>query len=101
MRSVGYGSSLSALTAVAPRVKANRVSYERAGLSEWYVNGPLGLEQGFTIPKAPSTHPSGALTLSMALSGNAHAALASGAQSVTFSHLGGPVLRYSGLSATD
>ncbi len=101
LRAVGYGASLSALGAVAPRVKANRVVYARAGLSEWYANGPLGLEQGFTIPRAPAGHPAGALTLSMALSGNAHASLASGGQSITFSRAGGPVLRYSGLSATD
>jgi hypothetical protein len=31
---------------------------ERSGtsddISEWYINGPLGLEQGFTVPRAPS-----------------------------------------------
>jgi hypothetical protein len=37
----------------------------------------------------------------MALSGNAHVSLASGGQSITFSRVGGPTLRYSGLSATD
>ena len=102
LRAVGYGASLRALGEVTPRVKANRVLYERAGLSEWYVNGPRGLEQGFTIPRAPSGgHPDGALTLSMALSGNAHASLGSGGQSITLSRKGGPVLRYSGLRATD
>ena len=35
-------------------MKANRVTYAHPGLSEWYVNGPLGLEQGFTIPRAPA-----------------------------------------------
>ena len=53
---MGYGASLRAVGGVAPRAQANRVSYARAGLSEWYVNGPLGLEQGFTIPRAPSAH---------------------------------------------
>jgi FG-GAP repeat len=101
LRAIGYGASLRALGSVAPRMKANRVLYSRAGLSEWYVNGPLGLEQGFTIPRAPSGHPAGALTLSMALSGNAHASLAPGGQSVTLSRTGGPVLRYSGLRTTD
>jgi hypothetical protein len=101
LRAVGYGASLRSLGEVAPSVKANRVLYARAGLSEWYANGPLGLEQGFTIPRAPSGHPAGALTLSMALSGNAHAALGAGGQSVSLSRRGAPVLRYSGLSATD
>ena len=101
LRAVGYGASLQALGDVAPRVKANRVSYARAGLNEWYVNGPLGLEQGFTIPRAPHTHPAGALTLSMELSGNTRASLASGGQSINFGRAGRPVLRYSGLIATD
>src|SRR3984893_9951019 len=101
LRAVGYGASLRSLGEVAPRVKANRVIYARAGLSEWYANGPLGLEQGFTIPRAPSAHPAGALALSMALSGNAHASLGAGGQSITFSRAGAPVLRYGGLRATD
>ena len=31
------------------RTAANRVEYRRDGVTEWYVNGPLGLEQGFTV----------------------------------------------------
>ena len=41
--------SRQALTGIAPRASANRVTYARGPISEWYVNGPLGLEQGFTI----------------------------------------------------
>src|SRR5262249_44351760 len=29
----------------------NRVSYRRGNVTEWYVKGPLGLEQGFTFAK--------------------------------------------------
>ena len=101
VRAVGYGSSPTPVGQVVPRAKGNRVTYARAGLSEWYANGPLGLEQGFTIPRAPAGHPPGPLTLSIALSGNVRASLASGGQSITLSRPGGPSLRYSGLSATD
>ncbi len=101
LRAVGYGTSLRALGTVAPLVKGNRVVYARGGLSEWYVNGPLGLEQGFTISGVPSGHPAGPLTLSMALSGNVRFSLASGGQSITLSRAGGPMLRYSGLSTLD
>ena len=90
LRAVGYGASLRAAGTVAPRVKNNRVLYARAGLSEWYANGPLGLEQGFTLPRAPAGHAAGPLTLSIALSGDAHAALGSGGQSITLSHAAGP-----------
>ena len=37
----------------------------------------------------------------MALSGNAHASLASGGQSITLTRAGRPSLRYGGLTATD
>jgi hypothetical protein len=32
----------------------NRVHMSRGDVEEWYVNGPLGLEQGFTLERAPS-----------------------------------------------
>jgi FG-GAP repeat len=106
LRAVGYGGVLAPVGGVSPRALSNRVSYERAGISEWYLNGPLGLEQGFTVDRAPSQHEAGkheagTLTLAMALSGNAHAALASDGQSVTLSQDGRPVLRYTGLRVTD
>jgi DNA-binding beta-propeller fold protein YncE len=101
LSAVGYAGSLSALPPVTPHAKGNLITYAHPGLSEWYANGPLGLEQGFTIARAPSGHHPGALTLSMALSGNEHAALAAGGQSLTLTHGGKPVLRYDGLTATD
>jgi hypothetical protein len=101
VRAMGYGASPRALDAVTPSANGSRVSYLRAGLSEWYANGPLGLEQGFTIPHAPSGHPTGPLTIAMALSGNAHPSLTSGGQSLTLSHAGGPSLRVAGLTTSD
>jgi hypothetical protein len=101
LRAAGYGSSLTALGDVTPRLRANRVVYAHGAFSEWYANGPLGVEQGFTLARALPNHATGPLTLSMALSGNAHAALSAGGQSVTLSRAGETVLRYSGLSATD
>ena len=101
LRGVGYGASLRGLAGVAPRADGNRVVYARPGLNESYTNGPLGLEQGFTIAKAPAGHAAGPLTLSMALSGNAQASLLKGGQSITLSRSGKAVLRYTGLRATD
>jgi FG-GAP repeat len=101
VRGVGYGSSLTALSSVAPGVDANRVQYARPGLSEWYASGPLGLEQGFTIARPPAGHAAGPLTLSIALSGNTRASLAKGGPGITLSRAGKTVLRYTGLSATD
>ena len=101
LQAVGYGTSLSPLNPVAPRLQANRVVYARAGLSEWYVNGPLGLEQGFTIERTPTGHSSGPLTLAVALSGNVHASLGRDGLGVTLRHAGGSSLRYGGLWVQD
>ncbi len=100
LKAVGYGSSLRALGNVTPTAKANRVSYAHTGLSEWYLNGPLGIEQGFTIPHALAASPSGPLTLSIALSRGVSASLSHGAQSITL-RAGATALRYGGLSASD
>ncbi|MBI2440966.1 MAG: hypothetical protein HYV35_06290 [Lentisphaerae bacterium] len=54
----GYGDALPAelknTIVPAPFVSANRVEYHRGALTEWYVNGPLGLQQGFTVHAPPA-----------------------------------------------
>jgi hypothetical protein len=100
LRAIGFAGSLSTVGGTIPRVNANRVSYTRAGLTEWYANGPLGLEQGFTLSRAPSPRVSGPLTLSVGALRNAHAVLAADRRSVTFSHSGAS-LRYTALSVID
>ena len=55
------------VAAAAPAARANRVSYARGAITEWYSNGPLGLEQGFTISSAAAAAARRSLTLSIAL----------------------------------
>ena len=72
--------------------------YARGPVREWYVNGPLGLEQGFTIPhRLPGG--SGPLALSLAV-GGLRPVLARGSV-VLDDARGASVLRYAGLVATD
>jgi RHS repeat-associated protein len=96
----GYGNALAEVGPARRRLQANRVSYSRHGLVEWYANGPSGLEQGFTIPSAPRRRVVGPLTLSLGVFGNAHAALAGPPATVTFSQRGSS-LRYGDLEAYD
>jgi FG-GAP repeat len=96
----GYGGTLRALAAVSPRARGNRVVYGHGGLREWYTNGPLGLEQGFTLPTAPIGRRTGALTIALALSGNVRGSLSRGG-GVTFAGPGGAALAYGGLVARD
>jgi FG-GAP repeat len=101
LSAIGFGRQLHPLRATRPVANGNGVKYERPSLSEWYNNGPLGLEQGFKIDRRPAGRASAPLTLSMTLSGNASATVAKGGESVTLQHPGGPSLRYGGLIATD
>jgi hypothetical protein len=102
LSSAGYGDSLRTVAAGAVRAHSNRVSYQHGALSEWYANGPLGVEQGFTLLRAPAGHAAGPLTLSLAISGDAPASLSVSRQAVTFGRAdGASALRYGGLVATD
>ena len=85
-----------------PRMSSSRnlVSYSAAPVQTWYRNGPLGLEQGFSVPRPAAAPAGGALTLALALRGSAAPALAPDGRSITFAR-DGTVLRYSNLAATD
>jgi len=96
----GYGAALRQLPSVAPRVAGDQVEYVHPGVSEWYANGPLGLEQGFTVSGAPAGQPAGALTLALALSGDVRAELTRGGEGITLTGARG-TLAYRGLVATD
>jgi trimeric autotransporter adhesin len=93
----GYASALRTLAPVTPHVSANRVSYTHGSLTEWFANGPLGLEQAFDLT-APPRAGEGPLTFSMAVSGSLEPRLRRGSLLLSG---GGASLRYSGLVATD
>jgi len=99
---LAQGAHRQALAGVAPHGSANRVTYAGDPMSEWYLNGPLGIEQGFTITRAPASGSSAtAMTFAMKVAGNAHASISAGSDSVTFARAGSPSLRYDDLTATD
>jgi hypothetical protein len=84
---VGYGGVLRRSARARPTASGNRVVYAHPGISEWYVNGPLGLEQGFTIARAPVGQAgAGALKLQMGLSGNASVASSRDGQRLLLTH---------------
>jgi phosphodiesterase/alkaline phosphatase D-like protein len=93
---LGAGAAAGAL----PRARANTVTYSAPGLTAWYRNGPLGLEQGFTVARAPAGASAGTLTIAIPLAGNTIASLA-GHGAIVFSRAGAPALRYGDLLATD
>jgi VCBS repeat-containing protein len=100
LRGVGYGEAVRAVGRAVPRARANRVVYRRGALTEWYVNGPFGLEQGFTLRSRPALARRGPLTLALALSGNPSPALERGRRGIVLRGAG-ESLRYAGLTAAD
>jgi hypothetical protein len=98
----GRAGSGAAVSPVAPVAARNRVSYTHAGVVEWYANGPLGLEQGFTLRARPAGTPATPVTLAVGVWGGLHARLAAGGRGVTLVGADGrAVLRYGGLVVTD
>ncbi len=93
----GRAGALDPLGSATPRAGANRVDYARGALTEWYANGPLGLEQGFDVAARPAAG-AGPLTLSLALSGNLAPRLRHGSLLLSGA---GVELRYGNLLATD
>jgi hypothetical protein len=100
LRTLGFGGAQRRVAAADPVARLNGVRYDRGSVSEWYANGPAGLEQGFTLAQAPAGEASAPLTLSMSLTGGARAKPGSNGRSVEF-RTGSSVLSYGGLLATD
>ena len=100
LRGYGYGDAIHPAAAAAPTAAANRVRYARGALTEWYLNGPLGLEQGFTLAQAPAGPRSGPLGLALALSGW-RATIDPSRVSAQLTSATGAALRYGGLLASD
>jgi hypothetical protein len=100
-RAAGYAGAQRQLGAVRPSAAGNRVSYARAGLDEWYANGPIGLEQGFTVRRAPPAGSSASFEVSLSLLGGARPAIASGDGEIVLARAGRTSMRYGELSARD
>jgi hypothetical protein len=100
LRGAGFGPRLAAVPTAAPVAAGNRVTFRYGRISEWFANGPAGLEQGFTLTGPAPGRAGGPLTLALALSGNARPAMLPGRAGVVFTRAGS-ALAYRGLMASD
>ena len=64
------GRRLAPVEAVAPTDAAGQVLYTHGSVSEFYRNGPFGLEQGFTVGERPQPGTGGSLVLALRLAGS-------------------------------
>lgn len=94
---LGRAGTLDPVPATTPRAAGNVVSYVHTGVVERWTNGPLGLEQTFTISRRPSG--AGSLELAVGrLGAGVRAQIAGGSVLLTGAHA---ALRYGGLTVTD
>jgi len=102
---LGRGASVAAVAgpSAAAGVTDNRGTYLRAdGSEEWYVSGPLGVEQGFVLPAAPGGAHDQALALEVSVDGDLSPALASDGSNVDLRDARGTtVAHYTDLEAVD
>jgi hypothetical protein len=108
---VGYGYGETAPTGrlagdAVPQANANRIEYARsAELTEWYINGPVGLEQGFTLaappPRGEETVGS-PLRIDLGMAGTLRPKLEGDGQSLALlAPSGQKILQYGGLRSYD
>ncbi|HZF56833.1 MAG TPA: hypothetical protein VE093_49800, partial [Polyangiaceae bacterium] len=70
---VGCEEEVEPLPGAPPEASENRVEYPRGGVVEWYMNGPLGIEQGFGIAERPAC--SGTKRIALRIEGDLDAEL--------------------------
>jgi hypothetical protein len=98
LSAIGHGRTLRAVSAAAPTESANRALYSHGAISEFYDNGPYGLEQGFTVSRPQDA--SGSLTLGLAVGGSL-TPRQSGSQILFETRAGKTALSYGELRAVD
>ena len=70
LEGLGYGGAVQPVGTAQTSASGNRVDTNYGAVDEWYVNGPGGLEQGFTVAPLPQSDASGVLTVALALGGD-------------------------------
>jgi hypothetical protein len=102
LSAIGRGNELKAARPAAPEAKANRIEYHRGEVTEWYVSGPLGLEQGFTLARPPEVGGKGPLSLALRLPAEMKAKIAGNRTDVSFIDSGAAqAIKYGKLVAWD
>jgi hypothetical protein len=97
----GREKALSTVVAAVPQVDKERVTLPRQGISEWYLNGPKGLEQGFDVAARPATG-AGRLAIQMLVTSRLAGRAEEDGRAIRFlSAEGKEVLRYGALKVVD
>jgi hypothetical protein len=100
---VGHGDITQPVGVATVQAQQNRVTYNYGALSQWFVNGPAGLEQGFTLSQDPvGSDGTAPLLVDIRLGGSVHATANAAGDALTLSRSDGSTLwTYSGLQVFD
>ena len=99
---LGYDGAVQPVGTAMTTSNGNRVDCNYGTVDEWYVNGPSGLEQGFTVAPPPRSNPSGSLTVELALGGDLVGKVNAAGDGLTLARPdGSAALGYTGLTACD
>lgn len=103
LHSLGYGPALQAVAQGEVSGDKQTINLTRGGgVSEWYINGPDGLEQGFTLAQAPGARQAGVpLRLVLQVSEGWHAVASEDGQRVMLRNADGQEIHYSKLIVRD
>jgi len=85
--------------------RSNRIEVEFGDITEWFINGPSGIEQGWTLKRNTSSHSGNKdaeeIVIQLAQSGNTRVAAAAAKDLEVKKDDGSVFLRYGGLFAHD
>jgi len=99
---VGYGRSLGRVDESTPTAAGSSVLYRHKGFTEWYRNGPLGLEQGFTLRRPVRlANNNTSVVIALRVAGELIPKRVKAGVAFLRRAGGAPVLLYGGLNATD
>ncbi len=105
LRVAGYGreGDVSRVMPTPPTAMGDRVEFVRPGLTEWYVNSPSGIEQGFDLGHSPAARGSSSpLVIEIEVKSGLSVSLSQDSTTLMLSLPdGSDVLQYSGLHAED
>ncbi|MEP7340229.1 MAG: putative Ig domain-containing protein, partial [Acidobacteriota bacterium] len=98
----GYGDAIMPVGVGEISTQGERIEIRKSQITEWYVNKPDGLEQGFTLSAPPTSKRNGRLRLNLNVTGELHAKAAANGQSLLLKDgRGRAVVSYDHLAAWD
>lgn len=98
----GYGDQLVRPGEIDDvEIERNELRYLRGPISEWYVNGPAGMQHGFTLDQRPPGPAGGPLTLTVDLGGSVSAQVTPAADGLKVRTERGAEVDYANLLVVD